>query len=91
MKNCLCPSCNKVAILWLAKLCLGPLRTIKCPNCSVKLSVPYYSLLTVMPFILCIALSPNMHTQTILSFAFLGFVIMSFLHVKFIPLIKRKL
>lgn len=90
MKSCKCPSCKQVAFSWLSKLLLGPARTKECANCGAKLSVPYYSLLTVIPFVLCITLSPNMPQQTIFVAVLVGFIIMSFLHIKFIPLILRK-
>ncbi len=51
-----CPSCNHEAMGMLKKMTLGPARTVRCKNCNTKLSVPYWTMIIVLPVILIVFL-----------------------------------
>lgn len=88
MSNLICPSCNKEAFSIFEKLTLGPLTSKECVSCHAMLTVSFKSLLTTLPTIVMVLFSPNIHTSSIIAFGLVGFIITSFLHVKYVPLIN---
>ena len=50
MKKLPCPHCQAPEIPGLTKLTLGPGRTIACPKCGGAISVPWTTLLLLLPF-----------------------------------------
>lgn len=87
-----CPHCNKLGITFIRKMFLGPFLPTTCKYCHKKVSVPYSSLLLVIPGIIAIII-------TIVSFYFDHFligialfivvsIIMSIIQIR-LPLIPR--
>lgn len=46
-----CPNCGQQAMGWLKKSTLGPARSVQCANCGHKVSVPWWSILIVLPMV----------------------------------------
>jgi hypothetical protein len=71
-------------------MCLGPAIPATCTACGRKIGVSYWSMWTVAPFLIAIMLATFVHglPEKILIWA-AGFLVMSFCHLKFIPLVKR--
>ena len=91
LKNLICPSCGKQALSIWQKLTLGPVISKNCTHCNERISVPFASMFAIIPFILAISLAPNMHLSSVIIFGLIGFVIMSVIHIKYVPLIHTKL
>lgn len=50
MKRYSCPKCNQESFSYWQKQMLGPLRSIECENCGVKVTVPWGMSLLVLAF-----------------------------------------
>lgn len=69
---------------------LGPAIPATCRACGQKIGVPYSSVWTLVPFLIAIgvaAFAPSVELKILLLFV--GFVMMSFCHWRFVPLIRR--
>jgi hypothetical protein len=71
-------------------MCLGPAVPATCKQCGEKVGVPYWSMWTVLPFVVAIffaSLAGSLVIKIVLWLV--GFLIMLFCHLRFVPLIKR--
>ena len=76
--------------LW-RKMCLGPATAATCQNCGTRLSVPYTSMLAVIPFLIAIVAAQILgSTVTAVVVLVIGALVMSWLHYQFVPLIVKK-
>ena len=90
MKEYLCPHCQEPGISFWRKMCLGPAVPAICKLCNNKVGVPYKSMIAVVPFLLSIFLCAFSKNVVIMGLTILiGFLVMSFIHMKLIPLEKR--
>ena len=86
-----CPHCGKPGISVWRKLSLGPLIPAVCKECGGEVGIPYYAMLIVIPFIAVMILALMYLDSTLLKvvvFVVLT-LIMSFIYLKFIPLVRR--
>ncbi len=74
----------------MRKMCLGPAVPATCKACGKKVGVPYTAMVAVIPFVGTIIAS-----ELVDPFAFKaallvgGFVVMSFIHMRWMPLERR--
>jgi hypothetical protein len=90
MEDLECPHCHNKSISVWTKLFTGPGRTVACPNCQGKVSVPASSIWVAIPAIagaVAAIFVDSRMTGAVLFVA--GTIVTTFLHYKFVPLIAR--
>ena len=85
-----CPHCGKPGIPILRKMTLGPAATARCEACGMKVGVPYTSVLSIVPFVAALFAATLVDAFAIKAALWIGgFVAMTFVHVRWIPLEPR--
>lgn len=86
-----CPHCGNDGISGLRKSFLGPLATTNCSSCGKAVSVPYWSMVALLPWFIAIFL-----VLAIPDRAFPGFwlgaisvMLTALIWQSFVPLVKR--
>jgi prepilin signal peptidase PulO-like enzyme (type II secretory pathway) len=90
MEKLECPHCHERAIPLWRKMCLGPATRATCPNCGARYSVPYSSMMAVIPFLIAIIAAraaPSLAVGAVVLVV--GALVMSWIHYKFVPLIEK--
>jgi hypothetical protein len=87
-----CPNCHQKAMPLWRKMCLGPATSAACANCGTRVSVPYSSMLTVIPFLIAIVAARFVGSTAIAAVVLViaGALVMGWLHYQFVPLIVKK-
>ena len=83
-----CPHCNELEITFWRKQRLGPLGVAICRACGKKVSVPMSAMLTTIPLIVAlpIGLFAVKWWPLKILVVIIGFLIMSFVYHKYVPL-----
>lgn len=90
MKKLPCPHCQAPEIPGLTKLTLGPGRTIACPKCSGAISVPWTSLLLLLPFMGAMGIAQTSNSMAVKAIVWLVmFGLVAIIVQFFIPLQAR--
>ncbi|HSD38844.1 MAG TPA: hypothetical protein VLC92_15135 [Rhodocyclaceae bacterium] len=90
MSGYTCPHCSKRAISFLRKSYLGPATSATCQHCGNKVSVPFSAMLAVIPFVAGILGSSVIGLVAGKYFVVaLGFVVMAYVHHRYVPLSGR--
>jgi endogenous inhibitor of DNA gyrase (YacG/DUF329 family) len=90
MNKLVCPHCGKPGISILRKMFLGPAVPAKCKVCGKKVGVPYTSMLAIIPFNAAILASAVVEPFAFKAALWVGgFVVMTFIHMRWIPLEPR--
>jgi len=87
----ICPHCNQPGISVLRKLYLGPAIPATCKNCGKKVGVPWSAMFVTVAGIIAY-FSILLFVDSILlivAVLVVVFFIMSFIHLKWIPLIPK--
>jgi hypothetical protein len=85
-----CPSCHQPAIPLWRKMCLGPATSAKCPNCGARYSVPYSSMLAIIPFLIAAVAAQVVGSIVVAAvLVIVGAAVMSWIYWKFVPLIAK--
>ena len=87
-----CPHCGEAGITTLRKQFLGPATSTKCKICGKRVSVPFWSLVGVLPFIVSIPLVSILLSEEALLAYVLGGLTMCVAFVVlngYVPLVKR--
>jgi prepilin signal peptidase PulO-like enzyme (type II secretory pathway) len=88
--NLECPNCHQKTISLWRKMFLGPARSATCPSCGSRISVPFAAMLAVIPFLIAIIAAGMVGSGTLAAVVLVaGFLTMSWIHYKFIPLIVK--
>ena len=87
-----CPHCNQPGITALRKICLGPACPATCKACGQKITVPYWSVITILPMLLSFTLIPNFVSSPKVTAIIAVFMTMLSwtLWESLVPLIKNK-
>jgi len=84
-----CPNCHNKTITNFTKLKVGPVHSIKCPNCKEDLTVPMitvlYNFIHYFIVIFC-SVRFNMSISILLLFCLIATLVHIFIYIKFIPL-----
>lgn len=91
MRILTCPHCGKPGISMMRELALGPARPATCRSCKRKVGVPWWSLLSGVPFVgalIVFAIADN--TQLGVAALLLGGAAMFVIHARYVPLEKRE-
>jgi prepilin signal peptidase PulO-like enzyme (type II secretory pathway) len=85
-----CPHCGQPGISALRKLALGPALPATCRSCGKKVGVPYWSVLTTLPFIAGIILT-LLRTYDCLGIVIMvtGFIVGVVIDMVWVPLQRR--
>lgn len=86
-----CPHCGKDGISGLRRAFLGSLVPTRCTECGQKVTVPYWSVMVMAPFVLAAGLLPFVWDNGFLSFCLgaFGATGLFVLWEAFVPLVKR--
>jgi hypothetical protein len=86
-----CPHCGKDGISALRKICLGPAWPTRCTECGGGVGVPYWSMVTIVPLVVALVLTPLVWGHPVYTFwlGALGTMGVFVLAESFVPLIKR--
>ena len=85
-----CPHCEKPGISMMRKLALGPAFPATCVSCKRRVGVPWWSLLSGVPFVgalVVFAIADN--AQLGVAALVLGGAAMLVIHGRYVPLEKR--
>ncbi len=87
-----CPHCGGYCLPPLRRSFLGPLTSAPCRSCGERVSVPGWSVFTVAPIIIAVAVVPNYTTDPhlVAMSAVLLSMLTSLLNDTFVPLVKSK-
>jgi hypothetical protein len=87
-----CPYCGEQSVSALRKLILSPVVSHNCSKCQAPICVPFKSTLLALPSLLIIIFGSNFFSVNVVVVLFaLSMTLTSYLHLKFVPLIKAKL
>ena len=87
-----CPYCGEKSVSFLRKLIISPIISHDCSNCHKPICVPIKSNLLVIPTFLILLFGSNFFSGDVVLILFLvSLCTTSWLHGKFVPLIKAKL
>lgn len=85
-----CPNCGKKTIKNITKACIGPGGEIKCKECEAIITIPGKSMwLMAIYLIMIILLRVFFGGIGFYLFAAIGFVLFTWIHIKYAPLIKK--
>jgi prepilin signal peptidase PulO-like enzyme (type II secretory pathway) len=85
-----CPKCHQKTIPLWRKMCLGPATGTTCAKCGSKVSVPYSSMIALVPFLIAIVAAQMIGSLAVAAFLVIGGVLaMCWFHYKFVPLIVK--
>ena len=75
--------------LW-RKLFLGPATSAACQNCGTRVSVPYSSMLTAVPFLIAVTAVQFVGSVPLaVVLVVIAALVMGWLHYQFVPLIVK--
>ena len=90
MERLECPNCHQPAISVWSKMFLGPARTIPCPSCKSRLSVPWLATLAVIPFLIGLIAAQLVGSFAVAAVLLVaGALAMAWIHYQFVPLIMK--
>ena len=85
-----CPHCDQPGISAMRKFCLGPAASATCRACGKRVGVPFAAILAAVPFIAAIVGATELDSWPArVGVLLAGFVIMSVIHLLWVPLIRR--
>jgi len=85
-----CPNCHEKTIPVWRKMFVGPATGIACAKCGSKVSVPYWSMIALVPFLIAIVATEKVGSLAVAAFLLIGGILfMSWFHYKFVPLIVK--
>jgi hypothetical protein len=86
-----CPHCGEGGISGVRKFFLGPLRTTSCSRCGRPVSIPYWSIVIVVPWLIALVMVLAIPDRALYGFwlGSLSVVLMSLIWAGFVPLVKR--
>lgn len=90
MKKIVCPHCQEPGISFLRKMCLGPAVPATCKACGKKVGVSISSMYAAIPFFIAIIGSNFVESFSVKAiFVIVGFMAMSIIHMRYVPLERR--
>ena len=90
MRKLICPHCEKPAISAMRKMWLGPTTSATCQACGKQVSVPYISILAVIPFLVGILGATHVEAFAVQAAIWLGgFLVMAAIYMLWVPLAPR--
>lgn len=86
-----CPNCGAEAFPAWRKFLLGPTSSTHCRRCRARLSVSWYGLLALTPFLIGVAISLGMLRGDIRGVPVLiaGYILFCFIHIRYVPLVRK--
>ncbi len=83
-----CPHCHQPGIPAWRKMCLGPITSTKCDNCGGAVSVPWLTMLAVIPLLAAIVIAAFVGSTLVTpALLIVGATVGAWLHYRYVPLI----